>query len=86
MCGHNTNKCTLVRAFVQKEKLKKKKTSKERKYTKLEVSILVENKMKKALKKREKLRVEELRAFENMSILYSDKKSSNVSSSKEGEV
>ena len=56
------------------------------KYTKHEVSILVEKKMKQAHKKRKKQCEEELRAFKNMSVWDSDEESSKVSSSKEGEI
>ena len=52
-CGLSTNRCTLVKALVQKEKKKKQKAIKERKYTKHEVNILVERKMQNVLKKEE---------------------------------
>ena len=85
-CGHNTTKCTLVKSLVQKEKLKKQKASKERKYIKHDVNILVERTMKKVLKRRKKQHEEELCAFENMSVLDLDKESNNVSSSEEEEI
>ena len=44
-CGHSTLKCTLVKSLVEKEKLKKQRSSKERQYTKHRVNILVEKKM-----------------------------------------
>ena len=69
----------------QKEKLKKKKANKERKYTKHEVNIL-ENKIKKALKKKKKQHTEEPRTFENMSLSDSDEESSHGSSSEEEEI
>ena len=40
-CRHSTNECTLVKTLVQKEQKKKQKASKERKYTKHEINILV---------------------------------------------
>lgn len=84
-CGHTTNECTLVKTLVQKEKLKKFKANKERKYTKHEVNVLVEKKLKRAMQKKRKQREEELRAFENMSVSDSEE-SSNDSSSEEGEI
>ena len=76
----------LVKTLVQKDKLKKFKASKERKYTKREVKILVEKKIKNALRKREKQHEEEMHAFENMSISDSDEESKNKSSSEEREI
>ena len=84
-CGHTTNECTLVKTLVQKEKLKKFKATKDRKYTKHEVNVLVEKKLKKAMRKKKKQREEELRAFENMSVSDSEE-SINDSSSEEGEI
>ena len=49
MCGHTTNECTLAKTLVQKKKLRKYKANKERKYTKHEVNVLVERKVKKAM-------------------------------------
>ena len=86
MCGHSTNKCTLVKALVQKDKLKKQKANKERKYTKHEVDILLEKKMKKALWKRKKQHAEKWHSFENINVSDSDEESSKVSSSEEVEV
>ena len=77
-CGHSTNKFTLVQTLVQNEKLKKQKVIKERKYTKHEVNILVERKVKKALKKRQKQCAEELHDFENMSVSDSGEESNKV--------
>ena len=77
-CGHSTNECTLVKPLVHKEKMKKQKSSKERKYTKHEVNILVERNMKKALKKRKKQCEEEFRAFKSMNVSDSDEESNNV--------
>ena len=68
MCGHTTNECTLVKALVQKEKIKKLKASYKWKCTKQEVNILVEKKMKQVMKKRKKQHKEELCAFKNMSV------------------
>ena len=53
-CGHTTNECTLVKTLVQREKLKKIKANKKKKCTKHEVNVLVERKVKKAMKKKKK--------------------------------
>ena len=85
-CRHHSNKCAYIKFLVKKEKPKKQKASKERKYNKHEVNILVERKMKNALKKTKKQCEEELRAFENMIVWDSDEESKNVHSSEEGEI
>ena len=42
--GHSANECITIKTLVKQAKLKKAKHSKERKYTKHEVDILVETK------------------------------------------
>ena len=80
MCRHSTNEFIFINALVQKERLKKKKHSKERKYTKLEINIVVGKKMKKALKKRKKQSAKKLCAYGNTSIYNSDEESNNIRS------
>ena len=72
ICGHTTNESMLLKFLVQKEKLIKFKANKKRKYTKHEVNVLVERKVKKAMKKKKKKCKEELGEFENMSVSDSD--------------
>ena len=47
MCCHRNSECTMIKALVEKEKLKKKISSKDRKYNKPEFNILVEKKIKR---------------------------------------
>ena len=54
-CGHTTDKFITLKTLIKQAKLKRtKQNKKEKKYTKQEVSILVENKVRKELKRREK--------------------------------
>ena len=55
-------------------------------YTKHEVNILLDKKMRKAPKKRKKQHAEELRAIEIMSVSDSDENSGNINPIEEGEI
>ena len=53
-CGHTTDKCTTLKTLIKQANLKRTKQNKQKKkYTKKEVSILLENKVRKEAKRKE---------------------------------
>ena len=65
---------------------KGKHFEKKERYIKHEVNVMLQKRVKKALKQKKKTRIDELCTFENMSVSDSEQESMNSSSSKEGEV
>ena len=71
ICGHTTDQCTTFNALVKQAKQKKSKHfDKQKKFTKHEVSVMVQKQVKKALKQKKRKCIEELCAFEKMSVSF----------------
>ena len=53
MCGHTANECDTIKTLVKQAQTKNAKQSKEKKYTKHEINILVEKKIKECTQEKE---------------------------------
>ena len=84
LCGHTTDECTTYKALIRQAKQNKGKHFKKKK-SKQEVNAMVEEKVKKALKRKKRKHTDELCAFEKMSFSF-EQESIGISSSEEGEI
>ena len=86
MCTHTTDECAILKTLIKQAKNKRPKLNKKKKYTQLEVNVLVQKKVKQVVKnqkKKSQTYSKDLNAFTKMEISDSESESSVVSSIEE---